>query len=308
MKNKYQDFDIFSFLNDYNIEYKESGTNIGRNWLGVSECVFCGAPNFHLGLHKKSKNINCFVCGGSGTLFTFIKEVLKINSYEVKNIISKYSNGYIDFKEITTGSEVILPSNMQESVPKSAFNYLKSRKFNAFRLKEKYGIQFTKNYSVVETEEIRQDFAYRIVVPIFYKNKLVSYTARDYTGLGDPKYRHPEKTVCIEAPADIMYNTGSVKDRAVIVEGVTDVWRMGDESISGQGIKFTKNQINQIRNLNLKRVAILLDENAEKQAEKLAEDLRGIVPDIRIGYLDSGDPGDLSDKEAFLLKRKLLYK
>ena len=305
--NRYNDFDALSFLEDYDIDYKESGKNIGRNWYGLRTCIFCGNTGYHLGLNKKSKYCSCFVCGEGISLFGYIKERLKLNNREVYAVINKYSSEHQEYEEVLCGDEVVLPSNMQKGIPRRAFNYLKGRGFNAFRLRDKYGLRFTKNYSVAEKGDIKQDFSFRIFVPIIYNRKLVSYSGRDYTNQAEPKYRHPEKSLVLEAPADIMYNSKTVGDRAIIVEGFTDVWKMGNESISGQGIKFTKNQLNQIKDLNLKRVAILLDENADEPAKHLADQLYGTVGDIRIGYLEHGDPGDLSYNDAFELKRKLLY-
>lgn len=305
--NRYHDFDALSFMEEYEIEFKESGKNIGRNWYGIRECIFCGNSGYHLGMNKKSKYCSCFVCGQGGSLFKYIQEKLQVSKKEVFDIIRKYSSEHQEYEEVVCGDEVVFPSNMQKTIPKMAYNYLKGRGFNPFQLRDKYGLRFTKNYSVAEKGEIKQDFSYRIMVPITYNRKLVAWSGRDYTGQAETKYLHQEKSMCLSVPADTMYNTNSVGDRAIIVEGFTDVWKMGSESISGQGIKFTKNQLNQIKELNLKKVAILLDENAEEQAQHLANMLYGIIPDIKICYLDHGDPGDLTTKDAFELKRKLLY-
>jgi len=305
--NRYIDFDVLTFLEDYNIEYKESGKNIGRNWYGLKTCIFCGNTGYHLGMNKKSKYTSCFVCGEGTSLFGYIKEKLNISKKKVYAIINKYSSKHQIYEEILCGDEVVLPSNMQTTMPKSAYEYLKGRGFNPFKLRDKYGLKFTKHFSVAEKDGIRQDFSFRIMVPIMYNKKLVAWSGRDYTGQAETKYLHQEKSMCLSVPADSMYNTSSVTDRTIIVEGVTDVWKMGNEVISGQGIKFTKNQLNQIKELNLKQVAILLDFNAEEQARHLGDMLYGVVPDIRICYLEYGDPGDLSYQGAFELKRKLLY-
>ena len=305
--NKYHDFDTLTFLEDYNIDYKESGKNIGRNWYGLKTCIFCGNESYHMGISKKSKFTSCFVCGEGVSLFGYIKERLKLNNREVYAIINKYSTDHQEYEEIICGDEVVLPSNMKRNIPKRAYEYLKVRGFNTFKLRDEYGLRFTKHHSTAEKDGLRQDFSFRIMIPVVYNRKLVSWSGRDYTGQAETKYLHQEKSLCTSVPADTIYNTGSVTDRACIVEGFSDTWKMGNESISGQGIKFTKNQLNQIKDLNLKRVAILLDENADEPAKHLADQLYGTVDDIRIGYLEHGDPGDLSYKDAFELKRKLLY-
>jgi len=311
MRNKimsrYLDFDLLKFLDDHNIDYKESGKNIGRNWIGISECIFCSAGGYHLGIHKQSKSVSCFVCGESCTLPFFISDSLNISVYESNKIIKEYIDYDIDIEVKETGNKTILPSNIGE-LNKKAVKYLKKRNFDPEYLKNIFKLKATGHHSTLSHNNQDSDFKFRIIIPIYMNRKLVAYTGRDYTEQRDPRYKHPFLEACIIPPSSAIYNLDNVNDKKIIiVEGPTDVWRMGDNTVSLQGVKYTKEQIRYLAQMELQKVVILFDNGAENQAIKLSNALSGVVPKISVAFLDKEDPANLSDIEALKLKHNLLY-
>lgn len=304
---KFQDFDLIGFLEDYDIDYQERVKNVGTGWVGIAECPFCGAGGYHFGINIQSKGFTCWVCrpDKKGGLPVLISELLNIPKKETMPIIKQYSSEILNFEIRETGKEVILPSKLHPILDES-WKYLKRRNFSTEVVK-KYALQETGIYSKMKVGDHEQDFKFRIFIPIIMNNELVSYTARDYTEEQEPKYKHPVLEAVKIPPSSCIYNIDSVKDRALILEGPTDVWRMGDETISMQGIRVTKEQIRFIAEKNLKKAVILFDENAEEAAKDLSNQLRGLVDDLQVAFLDEGDPADLSNTEAIKIKRRLLY-
>lgn len=304
---KFQDFDLIGFLEDYDIDYQERTKNVGTGWVGISECPFCGAGGYHFGINIQSKGFTCWVCrpNKKGGLPVLISELLNIPKKETIPIIKQYSSRILDFEIRETGKEVIIPSKLHPILDEP-WKYLKRRNFTEETIK-KYGLQETGIYSKIKINEHEQNFKFRIFIPIIMNNELVSYTARDYTGEQEPKYKHPVLEAVKIPPSSCIYNIDSVKDRALILEGPTDVWRMGEETISMQGIRVTKEQIRFIAEKNLKRAVVLFDENAEEAAMDLSNQLRGLVDDLQVAFLEEGDPADLSNTEAIKIKRRLLY-
>ena len=90
------------------------------------------------------------------------------------------------------------------------------------------------------------------------------------------------------------------------MEGPTDVWRMGVNSVCTSGIKYTPAQV-RILAKNFKRIPVIFDDEPQAiiQANKLVADLkfRG-VNSFRVDI--KGDPGGLSQSEADYLVKQLI--
>jgi len=302
---KFQEFDIFKFLDHYDIPYLEYGKNIGTQWFSLKECPFCGGGGNHFGVNIQSKGWSCWICGEKGTAPKLVMELLKIEYPEAMDIIKEFYDGDLEFIIKETGDEVIMPSGVIE-LSKSGGDYLRSRNFNPVYLRDKYKLKQTSSRSLLEHSGQKSDFRYRIIIPIYMNRKLVSYTGRDYTEKSEIRYKHVFIEACIVPPSSCLYNIDTVKDKCIIVEGITDVWRLGDGTISLQGIKHTKEQIRYIIDKKLKKVVILFDSGKEEESTKLAKILSSFIPKVQVAHLPKGDPGELSDMEAVKIKYELL--
>ncbi len=302
---KFEGFDIFKFLDHYNIPYTEYGKNIGNSWFALEECPFCQGGGNHFGINIQSKGYSCFICGEKGAPPNLVKELLRVSYGEALGIIKEFFNGDLEFDIKETGDKVIFPSGVIP-LAKSGGDYLRSRNFDPIYIRDKYQVQQTSGHSILNHAGHKSDFKYRLILPIYMNRKLVSYTGRDYTGLTDIRYKHVFIEACIIPPSSCLYNMDTVKDKCIIVEGITDVWRMGDGVISLQGIKYTKEQIRYLVDKDLKKVVILFDSGKEDEARKLAKILSSLIPVVQVAHLPEGDPGELSDIEAVKIKHQLL--
>ncbi len=303
---KFQEFDVEKFLEYYNISHKKSGKNVGLNWIGIEECPFCGLSGYHFAINEQSSGFHCWGCGEKGSIIKYIKVLLRCNTGKAFSILKQFWNPELEFHIRETGKEVILPSGLKK-VDKYGKQYLANRGFDPEYIIEKYKLKQTGAGSFLNHKGTRSDFQYRLFIPIYMFRELVSYTGRDYTKKREPRYQHPFLEACIVPPSSCIYNIDTVKDRFIALEGPTDVWRMGDETISLQGIETTKEQIRYLTELNIKKAVIMFDSGKEDKARKLGYALKSVVPDVKIASLDSGDPGELSDEEAVKIKQELLY-
>jgi hypothetical protein len=96
-----------------------------------------------------------------------------------------------------------------------------------------------------------------------------------------------------------------VEDTALVLEGVTDVWRMGDGAVATMGDKWTSKQLHLLK--NLKRCFILFDaeEEAQENADKLGHNLSITVPDVHVLGLEYGDPADISPDDAKSIRKEI---
>jgi hypothetical protein len=100
-----------------------------------------------------------------------------------------------------------------------------------------------------------------------------------------------------------LYNLDSVRKTVVIVEGVTDVWRIGDGAVATFGTQYTKAQLALL--IGIKRAFVMFDAEAEEEGSRLAYDLSAIVPFVDIINLREGDPASLSEEGVKYLRKDI---
>jgi len=155
------------------------------------------------------------------------------------------------------------------------------------------------------------EYSHRIIIPILYKNKIVSYQARDITGKAELKYKACKKENEIMQHKHICYGIDKIKDGvAIIVEGVTDVWRIGAGAIAMFGTSFTMQQVNFLVK-NLSRVHILFD-FGEKQAQEKAKKLGTLLcpfMDVEILQIQGmlGDPCENLSQSNINYLKKIIF-
>src|SRR5690606_34062072 len=107
--------------------------------------------------------------------------------------------------------------------------YLIKRNFDPDELVSLWGIQSTSPFSSLSIENGKIQYKYRILIPILWEGRPVTFQARDYTGKQSIKYLAcPEEREIIHHK-HILYGHPSLWEnrRGVLVEGVFDVWRLG---------------------------------------------------------------------------------
>ncbi len=161
-------------------------------------------------------------------------------------------------------------------------------------------------YSYLKVNDMSWDFRWRIIIPIIMDREIVTYTGRDFTNNQDPRYRNAPIEAGTILTSECVYNLDSVTDRALIVEGPTDVWKLGEEAIATLGVKFSHAQINRILKKKLKKVVILFDSGAEGAARLLADALNPYIEDLKVYIVNDLDPGSMDYIEAHKMKYDLL--
>jgi len=105
----------------------------------------------------------------------------------------------------------------------------------------------------------------------------------------------------------LLYNIDNVRKSIVVVEGITDVWRIGMGSVAIMGMEFSKEQLALIAKVEVKNVFVMFDsgEVEQKKANRLAMNLSGVVDHVEVIELPEGDPGDLSESDVNHLREEL---
>lgn len=297
-----RNFDIVGYLKTKGIPFYTEGKNVSPGWIGI-KCLWCGDKSNHLGINLKSKIIKCWKCKHKGSVLNLVQKLELCSWSEAEKIAENYFEYYIpeapsSFKPKIKPEDVI-PKEVLKDPLEIHTNYLKSRNFNPSEIIREYKILFTHH---------RGRLKFRIVIPIIMDHLVVGYTARDVTEKAELRYISSGKDEYLVDPDSVFYNIDTVSDAAIVVEGCTDVWRMGPGACATLGTEFNNHHIFALLQKGVKRVFWLYDSESEAQAlaEKGANMLSVVVPHVEKICLEEGDPGSLSPEEAMYLKRQLV--
>lgn len=307
----HEDLDIKSYLRDRGVPFWDKGKNISQDWIGI-QCLWCDDHSNHLGINLPRGTINCHRCPITGTVIRLIMKIDRCDYPTALEIIVKFNRFRSTYSRVlpedrTQEYEHLRREDQRINVL-SQFNftddslpihegYLKDRYFDPLHLKEKYKIKFCGPVGM---------FKLRVIIPVLIRGKWVSFTARDVTEKAQPPYLNCPNEKSIIDIRDTIYNIDNADSPDVlIVEGVTDVWNIGDDVVATLGIKYTPMQVLTLS--RYRRCFILYDaeDQAQIQAEKLSKDLSTIVSEVIRLQLPQGDPADLSDDDVKSLRKQI---
>jgi hypothetical protein len=305
--------DIEEYLQARNIVYSPPGSkNVGRNSIGIS-CPFCGDHAYsgdnHLGIHIDSKKWNCWVCGKKGSLLHLITKLERCSYRQAKEILEPYTHSDMSLLQ-TAHTELIrdsqkyfkLPAECTDELLISHRKYLASRGFDPDFVYNKYNLKCV--------GPISKRWRLSLIVPVYYHHRLVSFISADITRKREIKYKNCSLEESPLPVNQVIYNADRATNSILIMEGITDVWNIGDSA----GALFTKRASRQQLKIlsGFNKVFIMLDAdalhsttiNTLSPADQLAQDLAAFT-NTEIIELDHGDPADLKPDDVKHLRREL---
>jgi hypothetical protein len=288
-------FDARSFCEVNGVEYAGAGhRHYRKGWVNIV-CPFCfGNPGYHGGINEESAYYSCYRCGSS-YLPKVISKTLGIGIGDAHRIFKQFLSDDIKLRsKRRQPRELKLPRLIP--LTDRHRRYLSSRRFDPDKIIRDFGISSTGPIGI---------YRHKIFVPVYWQERMVSFQCRTTkTGKQDLRYMGCELENEIIEHKRLLYNFNPDWTRVIIVEGITDVWRLGGQSAATFGIEYTTGQIRRIVESNVKVVRILFDDEyqAQLQAETLGTQLLSYNLDVDIYTLTSAaDPADLTDNEAELL-------
>jgi len=295
-------------LIEHNVPYITEGhKHASQGWINV-HCPFCaGSQDFHLGISEDFKACNCWRCGVHSIMEALMK-ILNLPYPEVKQILKECQGASIHKKNRTVEPKVSiypfkfptpnLPLNRQGKA------YLKKRGFDPKLLEQEWSILQTAPISFLDGIS----YPHRILIPIYWDGKIVSFIARDITGKSERKYLVcPMKREEIHHKT-ILYGKQEYWQRSqgiIVVEGPADVWRFGNVAAATFGTAFKMEQVLQLAKHN-DRFFIVFDNesHAQKQAKKLATKLKTLGKKVYIEKVPN-DPGSMKQEDADYFVKQL---
>lgn len=294
-------FDVEKFLRDFSIPTNTEGANTHEGWIQIC-CPFCNDDNWHGGFNLSSGKYNCWKCHYH-SIEAVVKEILGISWKRAKYICKEYgiddNSVHIKKEKFIGAKELILPKNFVPLFGQYK-RYLEKRNFDPDKLEKEFDLKASGNLG---------GDRFRIIAPIFLKKILVSYQGRDITDLSDMRYKACSKKKEVIHHKHIIYNSDHCyREEGICLEGVADVWRIGDNSFCTFGTEFTLNQVVFIKE-RFKKVFLIYDPefHATEQAQNLGHmlSLMNVKTEL-IELPDGKDPAELSQDDANYLKKELL--
>ena len=299
MANDIEFFDVISWLEDQGIDYITGGKNVSAGWVEAN-CPFCGDdPSYHLGINLDSKMINCWRCGTKGPVTRYIKEVLGCSNTMANTIIAKYS--FKDFellhsknKEKPPNETIRWPSPLYDYLLDPHREYLRRRDFIPSLLEEKYRLK--------STAMTGDSWKWRIIIPVFFNGKCVTYTSRRITeNSSDPRWKNCPSDQSLIPIKDTLYNIDSHCSGTpiLLVEGPSDVWRIGDGAVGCFTSFMSDPQLQILLQHQPSRIYIAFDGEKEaiKNAHRVAGKISPFTPCSVIELPEGKDPATLSAED-----------
>jgi len=297
---------ILDLYQDFGIQYQTEGHKHCRPGWANLPCCFCsGNPGLHLGVHINSGRFYCWRCGWKPTAKALSK-ILGVSEQKAKELIRQYKIGRGPKASVSQDQKIQfkphrLP-NPHGPMGTAHKRYLERRGFDPGYLEQEWGLLGTGPVSFLDGIDYRN----RIIIPIFWEGKQVSFQTRAITDNTDLRYISCPKAREKVPHQDILYGKNWNRDIGICVEGVTDVWRLGPMAFAIFGIEFSSRQVRLISRI-FKRVVILFDDDPQaiKQGRILKAELafRGVEVHQEI---IQGDPGDMGQDDADHLVKQLI--
>lgn len=148
-------------------------------------------------------------------------------------------------------------------------------------------------------------YSHRILAPIYFNGKVVSYQCRaTRTHQKLPYLACAKREEVIEHKSMLYGFDVAVRlNKCVVVEGVTDVWRLGPGAVATFGKGFTPAQVLLISN-HFDQIFVLPDSDVP-ESETITPALEALGKEVEELNLSWGDPDDLSQKQADELMKEL---
>lgn len=294
--------DFVRLAEDFRIDYAESGHHHCHDGWIQTHCPFCtdGTSGFHLGFSKTRGNFSCWRCGGL-RFWEVLCALLKVSEGECRSIIPAYIVNTVGHtpQETHRSRSIRLPE-FAKPMRRQHRDYLRSRGFDPHQLSRVWGLLGAGPAAGV--------WAWRIIIPIYgVDGKLLAYQGRAIVDDVKPKYRMLDDEDCAVSPSRLLYGMTKVRglDSVIVVEGVTDVWRIGPGAVCTFGIAWKAEQLHPLRHFKRRFVLFDPEHHAQLRAESLAKQLSAFGGQTEIISGFSTDPGEFTSKQVRRLREEL---
>lgn len=328
-------FNWIDFFQKYRIPYRTDGPNCARNHA-VVHCPMCGESDQseHMGVSldvenpvwgcwrdtkHRGQNPIRLVKALLGCSWETARDIVGISSTPDRQKFQDVIAGLFDKKKKETKhyKELVLPKSFrpidQRRAAERYLLYIGVRGFyeDVIEVVAKYQLHYT------VSDKLWLD---RIILPVYYQNKLVSWTGRSIRKDVELRYETLSKEQGVYSLKDVLYEPEkgfAPADWLVVTEGPFDMMKvdfygekLGVRATCLFGVGFTDRQVYAIAEASAlfrKGVAILFDPGTYETAFSLSDRLISMKVNCKIISVPDGieDPGAMEQQDVEILARSL---
>lgn len=292
-------------------------TNEARGGWISTHCPHCrGSADYHLGYSVQYKTFTCWRCGKHDAVET-LALLCRLGRGEALDLWQRVRGAEgtearlrrdraVQDKIITLG-RYLRPSDVGP-MRVNHRRYLERRGFDPDAIEREWGVAGTGPVSMLDDGAGKTiDYRHRLLIPILWDGVEVSFQTRDVSGKADLKYLACPPRREVRSHKQILYGRQDRWGRTgILVEGVTDVWRLGPAACATFGIGYVAEQVRELAR-TFDRVAIVFDPEPQAQAKarELAATLRVVMrQEPVVVEIDAEDPGSMRQDDADHLVRQ----
>lgn len=297
-----ENFDVRAWLDDLGVPYSLEGDNVSAGWLGT-RCVFCADHANHLGVRFSGGNrFHCWLCDEGGDAIALVRAVEGCGFTRAVNVLERYQGRDL-LKEIVKAGNTdpgkVLPQEFEKiesgKEPELVRRWFQRRYF-PLSLCAEWGLGWCEF----------GNYALHLIVPVTLDGGVVSFQAADLTGKAKSKYRSCPDAWSIRPLKHCLYglDVAARGEQVILVEGVTDKWRLGNGAVAMFGKGWTREQMLLLwERARDKRVKVLLDLDATEDGEGLSDFLDERFPRVEYVRLEDGDPKDPGEFDGEMVRK-----
>jgi len=284
--------DLETLLERHGIEFRPAGRS---GWANLY-CPHCQTTSgkWHLGINFQSLACNCWKCGRHSLYETLT--LLDVPAKAIRSV-TKTRGSIRSEKDLQDGRGILkLPRHGE--LLKVHRNYLKRRRFDPDELERLWGIKGIRFHTKM---------AYRILIPIHYQGRIVSWTTRATNSNDSMKYLSAAPEEEILNHKTIIYGEDYCRHSVIIHEGPTDVWATGPGATASFGTSFVPAQVARYAKYPVRVVCFDRGPEAQTRAKELCKQLdvfRGRTYNVELETGD--DPAEADPQEIEELRSKFL--
>lgn len=288
---------LTSLLSQLNIETAPTGHHHSTGgWVQI-DCPFCTpkSKRFRMGINKARLNCSCWGCGPH-SLAEVLQTITDKSYKEVKELLAGVKVEIVE-RVVHTGTLKLPPG--VEDFSKAHETYLFKRGFNPATLNTLWGVR--------GIGKMGREFSWRLFIPVQLNGETVSWTTRSISDDVASRYISAKPDQEKVHYKDLLYGEDYCRHSVVVVEGPTDVWRIGPGAVCTFGTGFTRAQVLRIAKYPVRAVCFDREAIAEHRARKLVEYLEGFPGETCWVRMATGkDPDDAAPEEVARLRKTFL--
>ncbi len=296
--------DVIGFLQKYDVSFEPTGKNVKAGWVGVC-CPYCGDTGYHGGFNLNSGGWSCWKCRHvkKRTTRTVIQTLTNVSWNEVSEIMLNFFKGFGSTGKLIDTAIEKIPFVLPGTLPmkQMTLDYISNRNFDVDAVTAQYGL-LCGGYE--------GDYAYRVIVPVWYNNQIVSFQTRGIFDSVTPRYKDCSKKMARIYHKNILFNLDNCRENwCILVEGVFDVFRIGNNCCCPFGIGYTTAQVVLLSDL-FDIIFVWFDpgEEAQEAAKNIGAELAALGTTVIIMPVPGNDPGATDPEEVLEIMYKVQIK